>query len=165
MQPATCNLPTRNPSQYPCDNIQMPQLVLFVCTGNYYRSRYAEELFNAWKPATLDWIAESRGFSLWSGNIGPIAPETRHRLSAVGISLSEPVRAPRALREADLQAASRVIALDRTEHMPYVEDLFPAWRERFEYWDVADLHLTSASDALSAIEMQVRALFTGLAPS
>jgi protein-tyrosine phosphatase len=141
----------------------MPQIVLFVCTGNYYRSRYAEELFNAWKPSALDWRADSRGFALWPGNIGPISPETKRRLNAAGIALPEPIRAPATLLEADLHAAARVIALDRTEHAPYVDDLFPAWRARFEYWDVADLHLSSVDDALGAIEMQVRALLMGMA--
>jgi protein-tyrosine phosphatase len=140
----------------------MPNTLLFVCTGNYYRSRYAEELFNAWKPADLDWAADSRGFALWSGNIGPISPETLHRLNTAGIALPDPIRAPRTLREADLQAAKRVIALDRTEHMPYVNDLFPAWRARFEFWDVADLHLTSANDALGAIEKRVRDLVANI---
>ncbi|MDZ7693782.1 MAG: hypothetical protein U5K69_22130 [Balneolaceae bacterium] len=36
--------------------------VLFICTGNYYRSRMAEELFLFWADETdLDWRAESAG--------------------------------------------------------------------------------------------------------
>ena len=35
--------------------------VLFLCTGNYYRSRFAEELFNHHaERAGDDWIAQSR---------------------------------------------------------------------------------------------------------
>jgi protein-tyrosine phosphatase len=40
----------------------MPKLVLFLCTGNYYRSRYAEELFNHLARAEgIGWRAFSRG--------------------------------------------------------------------------------------------------------
>ena len=42
--------------------------VLFLCTGNYYRSRFAEELFNHQaERADLDWIAQSRGLALERG--------------------------------------------------------------------------------------------------
>jgi len=41
----------------------MPQTVLFLCTGNYYRSRFAEFLFNALAAeAGVDWVAESAGW-------------------------------------------------------------------------------------------------------
>ncbi|HVJ67318.1 MAG TPA: hypothetical protein VM510_05000, partial [Caulifigura sp.] len=36
--------------------------VLFLCTGNYYRSRFSEELFNSLaKQHNLDWSADSAG--------------------------------------------------------------------------------------------------------
>ena len=42
--------------------------VLFLCTGNYYRSRFAEELFNHEAGrAGLYWTAQSRGFALERG--------------------------------------------------------------------------------------------------
>jgi protein-tyrosine phosphatase len=50
--------------------------VLFLCTGNYYRSRYAEILFNSVAGRmSLPWKASSRGLALERGvnNVGPIA--------------------------------------------------------------------------------------------
>jgi hypothetical protein len=39
-----------------------PNAILFLCTGNYYRSRYAEELFNHLaKVKGHSWRAFSRG--------------------------------------------------------------------------------------------------------
>src|SRR5689334_1202389 len=57
----------------------MPKRVLFLCSGNYYRSRFAEILFNHFAKARgLDWHADSRGlakeFGKW--NVGPISPYT-----------------------------------------------------------------------------------------
>jgi protein-tyrosine phosphatase len=143
-------------------NVTMPNTLLFVCTGNYYRSRYAEALFNARAPAGLGWIADSRGFKLWSGNVGPMAQPSIQRLASIGITVPEPIRMPLMLREADLAAATRVIALDAEEHPPYVDDLFPGWRAKFEYWDVADLDRVSADDALGRIDDMMPGLFASL---
>ena len=42
----------------------MSHKVLFLCTGNYYRSRFAEMLFNALASRKdLDWTADSRGLA------------------------------------------------------------------------------------------------------
>ena len=50
--------------------------VLFLCTGNYYRSRFAEVLFNSVAGKMgLPWRASSRGLALERGfnNVGPMA--------------------------------------------------------------------------------------------
>ena len=50
--------------------------VLFLCTGNYYRSRFAEILFNArTAQEPIDFHATSRGVATELGvdNIGPIS--------------------------------------------------------------------------------------------
>jgi protein-tyrosine phosphatase len=46
-------------------NYQKKRTVLFLCTANYYRSRFAEFYFNSIAAAAgLPWQAESRGLSL-----------------------------------------------------------------------------------------------------
>ena len=50
--------------------------VLFLCTGNYYRSRFAEIVFNSVAERMgLPWRASSRGLALGRGvnNVGPMA--------------------------------------------------------------------------------------------
>ena len=51
-------MPTRN---YKPMVQEIMQTVLFLCTGNYYRSRFAEELFNHRAARDgLSWVAQSR---------------------------------------------------------------------------------------------------------
>lgn len=79
----------------------MDNKLLFICTGNYYRSRYAELFFNdlALKSG-LDWTAASRGLAANEGhNVGPIAPHVVARLKLHGISVDEPIRFPVQLEE------------------------------------------------------------------
>lgn len=136
--------------------------VLFVCTGNYYRSRYAELYFNAVAPPHLDWRAISRGFDPSPFNPGPIAACALQRLHERGLPVPAQPAHPRRVTEADLHDARRIIALDEDEHRSYVEHGFPAWRSRIAFWHVPDLHLMPAEEALDLIEFNVEALIREL---
>lgn len=134
--------------------------ILFLCTGNYYRSRFAELLFNELaKTYQLAWYAESRALALQLGvnNIGEISPHTIKRLQQLGITLSKG-REPQQVTEIDLKNSHKIIALDKEEHHPFVATLFPEWTDKIDYWTVHDLHLTDPRDALAEIERQIKLL-------
>ena len=139
----------------------MPNTVLFICTGNYYRSRYAEIFFNDLASKMgIEWKAESRGLAAHEGyNVGPISKFTLELLTQRGISPGDPIRFPMQLEEKDLREAGHIIAINRVEHQPMMEKQFPAWAERVTYWDVADLNITDSKNALSAIERQIQQFF------
>lgn len=143
----------------------MKHKLLFVCTGNYYRSRFAEMLFNA-RAASLElpWEAVSGGIAAELGvwNIGPISPFVLRKLMALGIEVDAELRIPVQLQESDLAEADLVIALHESEHKPLMRRRFTKWADRIEYWDVPDLHLMRAEDALSAIENNISALIEQL---
>jgi protein-tyrosine phosphatase len=80
--------------------------VLFLCTGNYYRSRFAEELFNhEAERAGLNWIAQSRGIALERGthNVGPISPFALHALREMKITARAADRFPQQCAIDDLR--------------------------------------------------------------
>jgi len=67
----------------------MSDLVLFLCTGNYYRSRYAEELFNHLARAEgLSWRAISRGaaFALFVDDGAEARALLRQNVEALGVA-------------------------------------------------------------------------------
>jgi protein-tyrosine phosphatase len=83
--------------------------ILFLCTGNYYRSRFAEELFNHHAElAGLDWVAQSRGLALKRGahNVGPISPFALHALKETVITPRGADRFPRQCTVDDLSGGA-----------------------------------------------------------
>src|SRR5579859_2647870 len=127
--------------------------LLFLCTGNYYRSRFAEILFNSMAPGYgLDWRADSRGLALdlAGGNVGTMANVARELLVAKGIRCASMHRFPMAASAADFPAADLVIALDEDEHRPMMRARFPKWEKKIVYWLVHDLDQWTAETALAA---------------
>ena len=142
----------------------MTAVVLFLCTGNYYRSRFAEILFNHLAAQRgLPWRAESRGLDLKIGrNVGPLSVHTRLACEARGLPLPEPLRFPQSLCEEDLRGARLVVAVKEAEHRRYLERLFPDWADRVRYWHVHDLDQSEAGAAMQDLEDRVRSLVAEL---
>jgi protein-tyrosine phosphatase len=118
------------------------QRLLFLCTGNYYRSRFAEEYWNARaEQESLAWRAASRALAdqLGSENPGTMSADALAELARLGIEARQALRSPLPMRGEEFVRYARVIALDGEEHRPMVLRSFPAHVERIEYWDIGDL--------------------------
>jgi protein-tyrosine phosphatase len=138
--------------------------ILFLCTGNYYRSRFAEIFFNSQaKSRGLSWQAVSRGLALDGCNFGPISRHTLSRLKAKGIAFDDDQRFPVQVSEADLAAAHHIVAVKEAEHRPMVEARFPDWRDRVEYWHVHDIDCATPDDSMPHLENEVLRLVERLA--
>jgi protein-tyrosine phosphatase len=140
------------------------QTVLFLCSGNFYRSRFAEHVFNFEAARrSMAWRAESRGFRLQPRNIGPLSPHTLDGLQALDIEVPPPHRFPLVASEADLATADLVIAVKEAEHRPLASEKFPAWVDRIEYWHVHDVDCAEPTAALPQLRSHVLDLMTRLA--
>ena len=121
---------------------RQPKTVLFLCTGNYYRSRFAEALFNSVAAKMgLPWRASSRGLALERGvnNVGPMAASAVQALAALGVRAGDAItRMPAQVTTDDLEGAAWIVALKQDEHLPLLQERFPAWAEKVEFWHVDD---------------------------
>jgi protein-tyrosine-phosphatase len=134
-----------------------PKTVLFLCTGNYYRSRFAEVFFNVVATRNnLIWTATSRGLALERGvnNFGPMSLSAIEALVNLGVQPTAACsRFPIQATIDDLENAQLVVALKQDEHWPLLQERYPGWAERVEYW-----HIEDEPGVLSLVELQVNDL-------
>ena len=96
--------------------------ILFVCKGNRYRSRIAEELFNR-KPLK-GFAAESAGVTFQKYN----SRATKQVLKEIGIGMSK--RKPKKLSKQMIESASRIIVFAGVKFSS----------KKAEIWPVEDCH-------------------------
>jgi low molecular weight protein-tyrosine phosphatase len=133
--------------------------VLFLCTGNYYRSRYAEILFN-WKAKQigLAWQADSRGLDPDPLNPGPMSRDTMAALRKLGIPFDKHLRFPLVAREDDFKAANHVVAVKEAEYRRMIQRNSPAWLDRVEFWQVHYLDCCGPEEAIPHLDREVAGL-------
>ena len=134
--------------------------VLFLCTGNYFRSRLAERVFN--QRATergIPWRALSRSLAPRPElrNPGPISPHCLRALTALGLP-AHVDRSPLEASRTDLEGADRIVAVNEREHRPLVEQRFPELADRVEYWSCEDVGAKEPDEACRAVVEEVEAL-------
>ena len=141
----------------------MTKKLLFVCTGNFYRSRFAEAVFNhRAEELGLPWKAFSRGLAIHYVPEGDLSEYTAAALEERGVHLRHtgPIRVQ--ISGEDLAGADLVIALDDAEHRPMMREMFPDWENRITFWEVRDMPHSWPQDALPAIEARVGELIETL---
>jgi protein-tyrosine phosphatase len=138
----------------------MMKTVLFVCTGNYYRSRVAEILFNDLARRNDSQVmAISRGFRLNpEKNKGTLSPHAGPFLETLNIPV-DPESKPTRLGLSDLENAHKIIVLDEKEHRHMMRSHFPDWENRVTYWSFEDDYIVSPGIVLPGIQSKVTAFF------
>lgn len=137
--------------------------ILFLCTWNYYRSRFAEIYFNwAAAAAKIDWRADSRGLALPESIPNTLSKYTIDYLARLAIPY-DTLRKPMDATDEDFAKADRVIAIKRAEHHPIIQKRFETFADRVEYWDIHDIDASTPEEQLPLLHAQVRSLITDLA--
>jgi protein-tyrosine phosphatase len=138
--------------------------ILFLCSGNYYRSRFAEIFFN-WhaEQRGLNWHAESRGLIMMNDNPGPMSRVATARLHHHGIPSDVYQWFPKKVTLEDMEAAQRIVAMKRSEHLYAIQTYFATQLDRVEFWDIHDLDCATPEEMWPLLEQAVLSLMDRLA--
>lgn len=145
------------------------QTVLFLCTGNYFRSRFSELWFNhqiALLGRCDDVHAVSAGLNVRadSGNVGAIAKEAQAALQHRGVAVNPTQLAmPRQVSRHDVEQADVVVAVDADAHRPMVQELFPDLETKIRFWRVKDLdEVDAVDDPITLLQQKIDQLIKAL---
>jgi len=128
--------------------------ILFLCSGNYFRSRFAELWFNhEAESRSLAWYATSAGLLMENENQGNISEYTRTFAHARGWVV--PDRPPMAASKTLFDDAEHVIALKEAEHRQPIELRFPEYTGKVTFWSIHDEDMMKPSDILPLLESQL----------
>ncbi len=128
--------------------------ILFLCSGNYFRSRFAELWFNhEADQRRLPWYATSAGLLMENNNQGNISEYTRTFAHARGWTV--PNRPPIAASKTLFDYAERVIALKEAEHRQPIELRFPEYMDKVMFWSIHDEDVMKPSDILPTLESRL----------
>lgn len=134
----------------------MKKNTLFLCTGNYYRSKFSEIYFNyIAQKKNINWYAFSRGFFLGGqGNAGWIAPVAIDKLNELTVPIPKEFSSVLVNKD-DFERAKMVIALSEKEHRPFMKHSFPEWENKIIYWNIFDQHDTPPKIALEELKNKI----------
>ena len=150
-------------------SLQLPKekAVLFICTGNLYRSRFAEALFNFYGSENKSgWKAFSRGLDLTSLTSSQkklkVSGLVIEGLGDLGIPFSFADGQPTQLTQNDLEQSDYIVALNRQEHQFTLEKTFPSQKSKIHYWEIGDSKTIKPAEAIRLINGKVKALLNSL---
>lgn len=151
--------------------------VCFVCTGNLYRSKYAEACFN--KLCIDNGVNDVRAFSRGLA-VQPTEDYEHGEAFTVPIRLAVPAYERMVernfpfclmgptnvmLSEYDCASSDVIVLMNKNEHLPWMEERFPNHLDKLECYEIGDKHYLPENgydgpewepeDALDAVELHV----------
>lgn len=136
--------------------------ILFVCTGNFYRSRFCEHYMTyLGELLKLPLSCSSKGFEIELADHvstihGEISPFTIERLKTFGIQIDN-VKERESLLQSDIDRADILVIIDKGEHSPYLKN-FNISKTDTIFWTVKDIADWSPNETLFNLESNCQKL-------
>ena len=134
--------------------------VLFVCTANIHRSRFAEEVFNHFSEKNNKGVAAfSAGLRVGDYNFRKIYYPALDNLEKFNILPKRAEELSVHIKNIDLDQYDRLICMDKNEHKPMVLPDPQLSAFKFEYWDITDMPKVHSNISLPKCYKQVESLW------
>ena len=137
--------------------------ILFVCTGNIFRSRFAEEVFNhLCKINGVDATAFSAGLQVGRYKQRKIYWPAMNELERLKI---EPLRSNEDsvhINDIDVSIYDQIICMDEEEHKPMVRSNERLSGFTFQYWNIVDMPKVPSDISLPKCYKKVESLIDQL---
>ena len=137
--------------------------ILFLCTGNYYRSRLAEELFRYHaREADFEIECDSAGLGKIPNpsNPGTIGIAALEYLQKQGIRSLSLARHPKQWTPSDIQTADIIVCMNEREHKVMLESQARPFlnHRHIVYWSIPDVEEDPDLIGPGLIDGEVRGL-------
>ena len=137
--------------------------ILFVCTGNIFRSRFAEEVFNHLRKINgVDATAFSAGLQVGRYKQRKLYWPAMKELERLKI---EPLRSNEDsvhINDIDVSIYYQIICMDEEEHKPMVRSNELLSGFTFQYWNIVDMPKVSSDISLPKCYKKVESLIDQL---
>ena len=137
--------------------------ILFVCTANIFRSRFAEEVFNFLAAEErIPAKAFSAGLKVGEYHVRKIHRPALEQLDKLNIKPKRPNELSVHIDEVQLTKYNQLICMDKAEHKPMVLSNLKLKEFNFEYWDIIDEPKVLSDVSLPICYSKVKELLDGL---
>ena len=137
--------------------------ILFVCTANIFRSRFAEEVFNFLAAEErIPAKAFSAGLKVGAYHVRKIHRPAVEQLDKFNIKPKRPNELSVHIDEEELTKYDQLICMDEAEHKPMVLSNSKLKEFNFEYWDIIDEPKVQSDVSLPICYSKVNELVDGL---
>ena len=134
--------------------------VLFVCTANIHRSRFAEEVFNYFCiKNNIKVHAFSAGLKVGDYRFRKIYYPALENLKKYDIAPLRPDDLSKHIDLINLENYDKLICMDEFEHKPMVRSNPKLLGYNFEYWNITDMPKVDSDISLPMCYKKVQSLF------
>ena len=135
--------------------------ILFVCTANIFRSRFAEEVFNSLATdSSSSLIAFSAGMKVGEFTTRKIYYPALEQLKRYNIKPIRENELSTHIDDLNLDEYDRIICMDEPEHKPMVEENTNLKGRDVEYWNIVDIPEEDSRVSLPMCYEKVNELFS-----
>ena len=134
---------------------------LFICTKNFYRSRFAESYFNYLSNRyEVDAMSKSAGLKIHladekASKEGEISLIAKNKLDSMGISSEFYSKKREKLTEKMLENSDYIIVMDEDEHFSMFLEHFPKYIKKVIFYRAKDIEHCDADITLNYIKKMI----------